>query len=147
MKTMPEFLDYNEMAKSEAMPAGRALSVLIVKSKAHGDFYFNTYTKLFDSYFWSVISYCIAILGSYLCCSAQSYPVFFMGLGDAINQDIGWIPSCVKQRSCGFRHGARCNVMPTDRMNYKVYQWTFRNAINKKKNWCFRLWQNLEKVM
>jgi hypothetical protein len=38
-----------------------------------------------------------------------------------------------------FRYWARCNVMSTDRVNYKVFRWAFRNAINKKKNWCFRI--------
>jgi hypothetical protein len=27
-----------------------------------------------------------------------------------------------------FRHWARCNVMSTDRVNYKVFRWAFRNA-------------------
>jgi hypothetical protein len=38
-----------------------------------------------------------------------------------------------------FRHWARCNVMSTDRVNYKVFRWAFRNAVNKKENWCFRI--------
>jgi hypothetical protein len=50
---LTEFLDYNGVARS----AGRALSLLIVKSKAHGGFHFDTYTKLYDSLVWSVISY------------------------------------------------------------------------------------------
>jgi hypothetical protein len=29
--------------------------------------------------------------------------------------------------------------MSTDRVNYKVFRWAFRNAVNKKKNWCFRI--------
>ena len=33
--------------------------------------------------------------------------------------------TCVKQWSCVFRHWARCNVMSTDRVNYKVYRWVF----------------------
>jgi hypothetical protein len=43
---LTEFLDYNEMAKAVARSAGRALSLLIVESKAHGAFHFDTYTKL-----------------------------------------------------------------------------------------------------
>jgi hypothetical protein len=46
---LTEFLDYNEMAKAVARSAGRALRLLIVKSKAHGGFHFDTYTKLYDS--------------------------------------------------------------------------------------------------
>ena len=29
--------------------------------------------------------------------------------------------------------------MSTDRVNYKVFRWAFRNAVRKKKNWCFRI--------
>ena len=25
------------------------------------------------------------------------------------------------------------------RVNYKVFRWSFRNAVDKKKNWCFRI--------
>jgi hypothetical protein len=46
---LTEFLHYNEMAKAVARLAGRALSLLIVKSRAHGGFHFDTYTKLYDS--------------------------------------------------------------------------------------------------
>ena len=53
--------------------------------------------------------------------------------------DMGWKPLCVKQWSCVFRHWARCNVISTDRVNYKVFRWAFRNAVNKKENWCFRI--------
>ena len=58
---LTEFLDYNEMAKAVARAAGRALSLLIVKSKAYGGFHFDTYTKLYDSLVWSVIRYGAAI--------------------------------------------------------------------------------------
>ena len=49
---LTEFLDYNEMAKAVTRSAGRALSLLIVKSKAHGGFHFDTYTKRYDSLVW-----------------------------------------------------------------------------------------------
>jgi hypothetical protein len=58
---LTEFLHYNEMAKAVARLAGGALSLLIVKSRAHGGFHFDTYTKLYDSLVWSVISYGAAI--------------------------------------------------------------------------------------
>ena len=29
--------------------------------------------------------------------------------------------------------------MSMDRVNYKVFRWAFRIAVNKKKNWCFRI--------
>ena len=50
-----------------------------------------------------------------------------MGLGkyspnDAINGDMGWKIQCAKQWSCVFRNWARCNVMSTDRVNFKVFR-------------------------
>jgi hypothetical protein len=50
-------MHYHEMAKAVARSAGRALSLLIVKRKAHGGFHFDTYTQLYDSLVWSVINY------------------------------------------------------------------------------------------
>jgi hypothetical protein len=145
---LTEFLDYNAMAKAVARSAGQALSLLILKSKVHGRFHFDTCTKLYDSLVWSVISYGAAIWGTQDCScinAVQHRAIrFFMSPGkyspnEAINGDMGWKPPCVKQWSCVFRHWARCNVMSTDRVNYKVFRWAFRNAFNKKKNWCFRI--------
>jgi hypothetical protein len=50
-----EFLDYQFMAKAVARSASRALGLLIVKSKTHGGFQHNIFTKLFDTLVWSVI--------------------------------------------------------------------------------------------
>ena len=111
---LTEFLDYNEMVKAVTRSAGRALSLLIVKSKAQGGFHFDTYTKLYDSLVWSVISYSAAIWGTrdFSCIDAVQHRAirFFMGLGkyspnDAINGDMGWKPLCVKQWSCVLDNG------------------------------------------
>jgi hypothetical protein len=97
------------MTKAVARSAGRALSLLIVKSKAHGGFHFDTCTKLYDSLVWSVISYGAAILGTrdFSCINAVQHKAirFFMGLNkyppnDAINGDMSWKPPCAKQWSC-----------------------------------------------
>ena len=106
---LTEFLDYNEMTKAVARSAGRASSLPIVKSKAHGGFHFDTYTKLYDSLVWSIISYGAAIWGTrdFSCINAVQHRAIrcFMGLGkyspnDAINGDMDWKPLCVKQWSC-----------------------------------------------
>jgi hypothetical protein len=52
------------MVKAVARSAGQALSLLIVKSKAHGCFHFDAYTNLYESLVWSVISYGAAIMGT-----------------------------------------------------------------------------------
>ena len=80
---LTEFLDYNEMAKAVARSAGRALRLLIVKSKVHGSFHFDTCTKLYDSLVWSVISYGAAIWGTrgFSCINAVQHRAirFFFG--------------------------------------------------------------------
>jgi hypothetical protein len=67
-----EFLDYNVMAKAVAMSASRALGLLIAKCKLNGGFIFNTYTILYGSLLWSIISYGAAIWGTkeYSCINA-----------------------------------------------------------------------------
>lgn len=72
-----------------------------------------------------------------------------MGVGkytpnDAINGDMGWRPPSVKQWTCIFRHWARCSVMTNDRINYKVFKWSHKNAVNNKKNWCNRVMKKLK---
>jgi hypothetical protein len=44
------------MAKTVAMSASRALGLLITKCKLNESFIFNTYTTLYDSLVWSIIS-------------------------------------------------------------------------------------------
>ena len=150
---LTEFLDYNEMAKAVAKSASRALSLLIVKSKAHGGFQHETFTKLFDTLVWSVISYGAAIWGTrnFACINAVQHRAirFFMGVGkytpnDAINGDMGWKPPCAKLWTCVFRHWSRCSKMSTDRLNFKIFQWCHRNAVNNKKNWCYKIMSKLK---
>ena len=67
-----EYLDYNEIAKSVAMSASRALGFVISKSKAFGGFHYSTFTKLYDSLVWPIINYSAPIWGdrSYSCINA-----------------------------------------------------------------------------
>ena len=101
-----ECLDYQFMAKAVAKSASRALGLLIVKSKTHGGFQHNIFTKLFDTLVWSVINYGSAIWGTreFSCISAvQNWAMrFYMGvrkytLNDAVAGDMGWKPPYVKQ--------------------------------------------------
>ena len=71
------------MAKAVARSGGQALSLLIVKSKAHGGFPFDAYTNLYDSLVWSVISYGAAIWGTrgFSCINAvQHRAIRFFGV-------------------------------------------------------------------
>ena len=150
---LTEHLDYNEMTKTVARSASRALSLLIVKSKAHGGFQFQTFTKLFDTLVWSVITYGAAIWGTrdFSCINAvQNRAIrFYMGVGkytpnDAINGDMGWKPPCVKLWSCVLRHWSRLSNMNVQRINFKVFKWSYRYAVNRKNNWCERVMSKLK---
>lgn len=147
---MTQFLDFNEMAKSVAKSANRALSLLIVKSKAHGGFQYSTFTKLFDTLVWPVISYGSAIWGTrnFSCIDAiQNRAIrFFLGVGkytpnDAINGDMGWKPPSAKLWVSVFRQWKRFTVMDRDRVNFKVFNWSLNFD---KKNWCYRVKEKLK---
>lgn len=152
---LTEFLDYNEMAKAVSKSANRALSLLIVKTKANGGFQYSTFTKLFDTLVWPVISYGASIWGtrSFSCIDSVQHKAirFFMNVGkytpnDSLNGDMGWKPMIVKQWTSIFRHWSRCKDMSNDRLNYKVFYWSFRNAVNNKKNWCFKVMEKFRSV-
>ena len=96
------------MAKAVAKSASRALGLLIVKSKIHGGFQHNIFSKLYDTMVWSVINYGSCIWGTrdFSCINAVQNRAmrFSMGVGkytpnDAIAGDMGWKPAYIRQWS------------------------------------------------
>ena len=85
-----EYLDYGIMAKTVAQSASRALGLLIDKCKQAGGFAYSTFTKLYDSFVWSVIDYGASIWGftDYTCINAVHHRAcrFFMGVGKYMYQ-------------------------------------------------------------
>jgi hypothetical protein len=88
------------------MSASRALGLLIAKYKLNGGFIFNTYTTLYDSLEWSIISYGAAIWGTkeYSCINAVQNRAmrFYLGVGKytpnlSVIGDMGWKPSIIRQ--------------------------------------------------
>ena len=141
------------MAKAVARSASRALSLLIVKCKAHGGFQHNIYTKLFDTMIWSVINYGSSIWGTrdFSCITAVQNRAmrFYMGVGkytpnDAVSGDMGWKPPCVKQWINIFRHWSKCTKMDNNRINYKVFKWSVMKGSCKLKNWCYKVMEMLK---
>ena len=59
-----EFLNYETTAKFVAKSASRALGLVISKFKAAGDLSYNVFSKLYDSYVWSTISYGASVWGT-----------------------------------------------------------------------------------
>ena len=52
-----EHLDYSITAKAVAQTAGRALGLLIAKTKTFGGLPFGTFSRLYDSTVFSMISF------------------------------------------------------------------------------------------
>lgn len=69
---LTEFIDYSETAKQVAAAAGRALGLLIAKSKAHGGMPYACFSHLYDALVQSVINYGSAVWGDreFSCISA-----------------------------------------------------------------------------
>ena len=103
---------------------------------------YNCYIKLFDSLVWPVINYGAAIRGS------RSYPCidavfnrachFFMGVGQqapvaAIQGDMGITPPLIRQYGEILRQYSRLQLMPKNRVNYKVYNYVKIKKIKKNK--------------
>ena len=62
--TLNEYLDFNVTARAVAQSAGRALGLLIAKSKCMGGMPYDVYDKLYDTLVWPVISYGASIWGT-----------------------------------------------------------------------------------
>jgi hypothetical protein len=137
-----EFLDYNIMAKAVAMSASRTLGLLIAKCKFNGDFIFNTYTTVYDSLVWSIISYGAAIWGTkdYSCINAVQNRAmrFYLGVGKytpnlSVIGDMGWKPSIIRQWPCVLRNWQKCTRMDSTQLNKKVFLWANRCATSRVK--------------
>lgn len=127
-----EFLDFHEIAKTVAMSASRALGLIISKSKVFGGFHYSTFTKLYDTCVWPIISYSAPIWGdkSYSCINAVQNRAmrFYLGIGKytsnaAVLGEMGWKPPIVKQWGSVFRQHFRNIHMNDTRVNKKMFDW------------------------
>ena len=93
-----EHLDYSVMANHVACSTSRALGLVISKFKSAGGLPFFTFSKLYDSMVWCIISYGAAVWGcrTFSCVSAVQNRAlrFFLGVGRfapnaGINGDTG----------------------------------------------------------
>ena len=72
---------------------------------------------------------------------------FFMGVNkytpnDDIFGDMAWKPVYVNQWNCIFRHWSRCVKMNEERVNFKIFRWSFNSAVMNKRNMCFKVKKN-----
>lgn len=147
-----EFLDYNEIAKTVAMSASRALGLVISKSKAFGGFQYSTFTKLYDSMVWPIINYSAPIWGdrSYSCINAVHHRAmrYYLGVGRytpnvAVSGEMGWKPPIVRQWVSVFRQYFRVMNMDDNRINKSVYMWSKASNV---KNGFYRLKKLLKDI-
>ena len=144
---LDEFLDYSVTAKYIAQSATRALGLLISKFKVLGGMPYEVFTGLYDNMVWSTISYGAAIWGTkeFSAINAvQNRAIrFFLGVGRytpnvAVGGEMGWVPAVVKQWKNVLGHWFRLNAMDDNRINKKVFNWSF-SLKQRNKNWCFQV--------
>ena len=132
---LTEHLDFELTAKFVAQSASRALGLLISKCKLAGGLPFNVFSKLYDSVVYPVISYGGSIWGnkSYSCINAVQNKAmrFFLGVGKytpvaAVEGDMGWEPSLIRQWSSIGRHLTRILRTPANRINKR---WHIRKRL------------------
>ena len=113
-------------AKYVAQSATRALGLLISKYKQAGGMPFDVFKKLFDTTVWSVISYGAAIWGikehAGISMVQHNACRFFLEVGKytpnaAVNEDMEWTPTHVKQIKSVMCHWFRLNHMDSNRIN------------------------------
>ena len=68
---------------------------------------------------------------------------FFLGVGRytpnvAVGGEMGWVPAVVKQWKNVLGHWFRLNAMDDNRINKKVFNWSF-SLKQRNKNWCFQV--------
>ena len=145
---LTEFLDYSVMSKAVALSAGRALGLIIAKSRAYGGIPYNCFTKLYHVLVVLVISYGAAVWGtrefSHVNEIHNRACRFFLGLGKfapvvAVQGDMGWTLPISHQWAAVTRQWCRLGKMPAERINKKIFQYCYDAAGHRCQNWCFRV--------
>ena len=152
---LSEHLDYNDMATHVSKSANRALGLVIAKSKSFGGLPFSSFTKLFDTMVWSVVSYGAAIWGTrqFNCINSIQLRAarYFMGVGKytpnaAVMGDTGWKPTITRQWEVVIRQWLRMKVMGNDRLNRKIFDWAEDKGNGRCQNWNHRVNKMIEEV-
>ena len=152
---LTEKLDYNKMANHVSKAANRALGLVIAKSKSLGGLPFSTFTKLFDSIVWSVVSYGAAVWGSRQFSSINSVYMraarYYLGVGkytpnSAVQGDTGWKPTIVRQWFTVLNQWLRLKSMDSNRLNRKIFDWAETNSNGRCQNLNYRVNKMLEEA-
>ena len=142
-----EHLDMKVTADHVAKAASRALGLLIAKSKAMGGIPFNCFKKLYESIVLSVIHYGSAVWGQNQFTSINAIHNracrYFLGVGKhtsnaAVQGDMGLPPPYIGQWVSVTRNWCRLVCMDVNRLNYKIFRWSYNFAQAKYKNWVWK---------
>ena len=134
---LTEFLDFTAMASAVAKSGSRALGLVIYKCKLNGGLPFKCYTKLYDSLVWPIIEYGASIWGnttrSCIVAVQNRASRYHLGVGKytpnlAVQGDIGWVPTQVRQWKSLGRLWCRNNEMPQNRINKRIFEWSISNS-------------------
>ena len=141
-----EYLDYHVTAKAVSQSDGRALGLLIAKSKAYGGMPYDCFTKCYDALVRSVINYGAAVWGfkEYSCINAIQNRAsrFFLGLGRyapniAVQGEMGWTLPGHDQWIAVTRQWCRLVNMDNNRICKKVFSYCISKEEQNCKNWSF----------
>lgn len=143
------------MSKAVAQSAGRALGLIIAKSKAYGGLPYECFTKLYNALVIPILSYGAAIWGTREFVHVNEIQNragrFFLGLGKfaplaAVQGDMGWTLPVCHQWAAVTRLWCKVGKMPVGRINKKVFQYCNNMATTRCQNWCFRVKQFYDKA-
>jgi len=145
----------NIMSKAVAQSAGRALGLIIAKSKAYGGIPYECFTKLYNALVIPIFNYGAAIWGTREFTHVNGIHNracrFFLGLGKsaptaAAQGDMGWPQLICQQWSTVTRLWCKMAKMSVDRINKKVFLYCTNKAGGRCQNWCFRVKKFYNKV-
>lgn len=148
-----EHLDYKVTADMVSKSAGRALGLIIAKSKLLGGLPFNTFYKLFQSTVVPIIEYGAAVWGYKEFSSVNSVYNracrYFLGVGKyapnmAVQGDTGWTPAFISQWISISRQLCRYSIMADSRINKKIFTWACQEAKKNCRNPLYRIMKFLK---
>lgn len=150
-----EFLNYDAMAEMAAGSASRALGLIIAKAKTIGGMPYQTFTKLYNSLVWPIVSYGAAVWGTKDMSRVNAVQNracrFFLGVkrftpNAAIQGDMGWALPSEKQWTAVTRQWHRFSGMAPDRLTRRVFDWADSTASNRVPNWNYRVRHKFEQL-
>lgn len=143
---LSEHLDFAITSKAVVQSAGRALGLIIAKSKVLGGMPFECFSKLYNALVVPIFSYGAASWGtkefSHVNAIHNRACRFYLGLGKsapeaALQGDMGWPKPISHQWVSVSRMWCRLGKMPETRINRRFFMYCAQMARTRCQNWCF----------